>query len=182
MNTKTKICKNCNAEIDLKASLCPSCGVKVKKPFYKKPWFIIVAAIIVIAAISSSGGDNNSSNSEDTASTKQTDTKEIEYTEYSVSQMISDLEANALKAENTYKNKYVKITGKLSNIDSDGKYISISSDNGGFSLHSIQCFIKNDDQKKSVMNMSIGDSITVKGKITNIGEILGYQLNIDSIE
>jgi len=181
MSKKTKICKNCNAEIDSKAVLCPSCGVKVKKPFYKKWWFIIFAAIIVIAVISSSGGNNNTSNSDDSV-TKQSDKKEIEYTEYSVAQMISDLEENALKAENTYKNKYVKITGELTNIDSGGKYISLYADNDSFSLHSVQCYIKSDEQKNAVMNMSIGDTITVKGKVTDIGEILGYQLNIDSIE
>jgi len=31
------------------------------------------------------------------------------------------------------------------------------------------------------MDMSIGDIVTLKGKCTSVGEVLGYSLDIDSI-
>ena len=45
----------------------------------------------------------------------------------------------------------------------------------------VQCYIKNDDQKTAIMDMSIGDTVIVKGKITDVGEVMGYSLDIDEI-
>lgn len=45
---KMVVCKNCNNPIPAKAKVCPSCGAKNKKPFYKRGWFIILAIIVVI--------------------------------------------------------------------------------------------------------------------------------------
>jgi hypothetical protein len=96
--------------------------------------------------------------------------------------MMSDLESNALKAEKQYGDQYVEITGKLSNIDSDGKYISITPSNDEYAIRGVQCYIQNEEQTNKVLEMSIGDTITLKGKITDIGEIMGYALDIDEIE
>ena len=111
----------------------------------------------------------------------QTTQPDIEYTSYSVADMIADLNANALNASEKYKDQYVEITGKLRNIDSDGKYISLDPDNDEFNLIGIQCNIKDDTQKNKVSGMGIGDSVTLKGKITSVGEVLGYSLDIEEI-
>ena len=50
-----------------------------------------------------------------------------------------------------------------------------------FTIQDVQCYIKNDEQKAQVANLSKGDVITVKGKIKSIGELMGYSLDIDSI-
>lgn len=55
-NLKMVICRNCNNPIYAKAKVCPSCGAKNKKPFYKKGWFIILVLIAVIGVIGSIGG------------------------------------------------------------------------------------------------------------------------------
>ena len=49
----------------------------------------------------------------------------IEYTAVTVAEMVEMLESNAMKAEATYQDQYVEITGRLGNIDSDGKYITL---------------------------------------------------------
>lgn len=54
--SKIKVCKNCNNPLPEKATVCPSCGAKNKKPFYKRIWFIVLAVIVVIAAVASIGG------------------------------------------------------------------------------------------------------------------------------
>lgn len=180
MSNKVVKCKNCGEEIVAKAAVCPKCGVKNKKPFFKSVWFILIALVVVIAVISSVGGnsDTNPSSVNNTVSPNE----EIVYTEYTVSQLVKDLEANALKAENTYNNKYVKISGKLSTIDSDGSYISLSSTDNPFSFTTVQCYIQNDEQLNKVMELNIDDNVVLSGKITSVGEILGYSLDIDSIE
>lgn len=107
--------------------------------------------------------------------------KPIEYISVTATELSNALSNNAMKAQNDYKGKYLEITGKLGNIDSNGKYIGINSDKD-FDLTNIQCYIKSDDQKQVIMEMSSGDTITVKGYCKDIGEILGYQIDIDEIE
>ena len=46
---------------------------------------------------------------------------------------------------------------------------------------SITCNIKSDEQRETIMEMNAEEKIIIKGKITDVGEIMGYTLNIDSI-
>ena len=103
------------------------------------------------------------------------------YTAYTVTQMMDDLNSNSLKAESTYKDQYVEITGRLDVIDSSGKYISLFPENDEFAFIGVQCYIKNDEQKQKVMEMSTGDIVTLKGKVKLVGEVIGYSLDIDEI-
>ena len=45
----------------------------------------------------------------------------------------------------------------------------------------VQCYIQNDEQLEKVLEMKIGDTITLKGQITEVGEVMGYSLDIHSI-
>ena len=46
----------------------------------------------------------------------------------------------------------------------------------------VTCYIKNDEQLDKVKSMSVDQEVTVRGKITEVGEVLGYSLDIDSIK
>ena len=50
--TKMTLCSNCKAEMPANAKVCPSCGAKNRKPFYRKWWVILLAVIAVIVVIS----------------------------------------------------------------------------------------------------------------------------------
>lgn len=188
------VCSHCGAEIASSAKVCPKCGGKNKKPIYKRTWFIILAVIIVLGIISSAFGGGNketeSSGSSNNGSVsavssqkteEQTSEQEITYTPYTVSQLMSDLDTNALGASEKYKGQYVELTGKLNAIDSDGKYIDIVSGDDEFEFIGVTCYIKSDEQKAVIMSASTGDTLVVKGKITDVGDVLGYYLNIDEI-
>ena len=179
-NKKMTTCSVCGAEIAKNAKVCPKCGNKNKK---SKKWIIaIIAIFIIIIAITNSG--NKKTDTKDTSVTTENskaEEKVIEYTAYDVSELINDLENNALKAENKYNNQYVELTGKLANIDSDGKYISLNPSNNEFTLINVLCYIKNDEQKQKVTELNKGDIITVRGKIKSVGEVMGYSLDIDEI-
>lgn len=56
---KMKKCKSCGKEIASNAKICPGCGAKNKKPFYKAIWFWVIV-VIVIFAIAGSGNDESS--------------------------------------------------------------------------------------------------------------------------
>ena len=183
---KMTVCKHCGKEIAASAKVCPHCGGKNKPPIYKRGWFIAIIVIIVLAIIggsSSSSGSSESSASSQVSKTTSTASSvpEIEYTAYTVTELSKDLDDNALKAADKYKGQYVELTGRLSVIDSGGKYISIVDSEDEWALLGVQCYIKNDEQKQAVMDMSIGDEIVVKGKITNVGEVMSYTLDMTEV-
>lgn len=108
---------------------------------------------------------------------------EVEYKKVDLQQMLDDLDANALKAEKTYQNAYVEVTGKIKNFDSDGSYISIEPVNADqWNFDSVMCYIKNDEQLDYLLEKSVGDTVTIKGKVKSIGEVLGYSIDMDSVE
>ena len=53
---------------------------------------------------------------------------------------------------------------------------------GDFEIIGVQCYIKNDEQKTKVASMTKGETVTLKGKCTDVGEVFGYSLDIDEIE
>ena len=69
---KTKICKHCKENIDIKAKKCPNCGGKQGIP----KWIIVVIVVFVLIAVVSAGGKNNSSKPKTNNDTKtNSDTK-----------------------------------------------------------------------------------------------------------
>lgn len=190
-NNKMTTCKTCGKEMAKSAKVCPSCGAKNKKPFFTKPWFIAIVALIIIGAIASGGksksgntttvADKTNSDNSEVKDTTAESTTAIEYTDYTVDDLMAQLEDNALKASNDHKGENVRITGKLNNIDSSGKYISLVP-NTDFAIIGVQCYIKNDETKAKVAELSKDSLVTLTGKITDVGEVLGYSLNIDNIE
>ncbi len=187
---KMTICKHCGAEIAASAKTCPKCGGKNKKPIYKRVWFWILVAVLVLGiggTAGGSGGSDSSSTASNTdqaaeASEEKQEEPAIEYQDVSVETLFDELDNNAINASDTYKDQYLSITGVLGTIDSDGSYFALESSNDNYIFQSVSCYIKNDEQLEKVKTLSKGDTITVKGKITDVGEVLGYSLDIDSIE
>ncbi len=186
MAEKSKLikCKHCGAEIAASSKTCPQCGGKNKKPFYKNPVIIVLLVVVIVIAIASAGGSDEPSGKPGGSQAGGTDDvkqSETVYTTYKVSELMSDLNTNALSAADKYKGQYVELTGELSVIDSSGDYISLRSGDDPLELVGVQCFVKADEQLDIIRSASVGDTLVVKGKITDVGEVLGYWLDIDSI-
>ena len=98
---------------------------------------------------------------------------------YSVSQLVADIESNALRAKETYQWKVVEITGVVGYIDSSGDFQLFPADNK-WSYYRVVCDIQS-SHKERVAKMSIGDVITVKGKIYLVGDIMGYAMEVYEI-
>ena len=177
---KTKKCKYCKTEIPADAKVCPQCRKKLKGG--KLKWVVLI--ILVGAIIGAVAGESDSESDKSAATATSSEKKEaapIEYTAVSVNDMMSDLDSNAMGASDKYKGKYLEITGKLTNIDASGEYINLTAD-GDFEIIGVQCNIKNDEQKSKVASLTKGDKVTLKGKCTDVGEVLGYSFDIDEIE
>ena len=180
MSNKLTNCASCGAEIATSAKACPQCGAKVKRPITKKWWFWVL--IVIVAAGIIGGASSGSGNGGDTKQPSGTE-QPISYTHYNVTELFDALSTNAMKAQSDFKGQYVEIEGYLRTIDSDGKYIGVgaSPDDYAYFLQNIQCYLKTDEQKQQIMGIDSGSHITVRGKITSVGEVLGYSMNIDSI-
>lgn len=133
--------------------------------------------IVILAALGSAG---DSSSNEGQASTQKPETA-ISYEPVDIQAMFDELDANALRAERTYQDKYIEVTGKLRVIDSDGKYITICALDDDWGWDSLHCSITDASQLDIVMEKNAGDTLTIKGQITDIGEILGYYVDIHEI-
>lgn len=181
MADETKVCKYCQTEIPKKAKICPNCKKKQKG----KTGLIIAIVIVLLILIGAAGSGNKTESSSSTVESSKEESAKIEetieYTSVDIASLIEDIQNNPLKASDTYKDKYIEVTGTLDVIDSDGKYISIKNGDDDWSFVNIQCYIKNDEQKAVVMDSNKGASLTVKGKVKDVGELIGYSIDIDEL-
>jgi hypothetical protein len=189
--SKTRPCKACGHEISAKGKVkCPSCGAINKSPLYKRPWFIVLVIIVLFIMIpsgssdgsaASSTGNSTSSSTESTKPSKTEPQEEISYLEVTAGELVEALDSNALKASNTYDDQYIKLVGVVSNIDAQGKYFSVNPVDNEFNFTSLRCDISS-DHKDIVANFSDGQPITVYGKVTDVGEVFGYSIDVIEIE
>ena len=180
-NTNTKQCKKCRSFIDKKAKKCPNCGSKQGMPV----WLIVLIIIVAIGVLSSLGKDDSSTSNIDSANNSNNGSTQvqqpIEYIKVSKDDLEEALDNNAAAAKDTYNKKYVEVTGKLGTIDSDLKYISLMSSTDEWDFNGIHCTIKNNEQKEIVKTLTKDQSLTIRGRITGVGEVLGYYLDITEI-
>jgi ribosomal protein S1 len=150
---------------------------KASRPWFKKKrfWAIAIIAIFAIGNAVSGGGSSSTSSNQESASTET----EVAAVAVTAEQLLSELEANALAAKNTWNDKKVVITGTLDNIDASGKYFSLRGD-AEITFINVQIYI--DDSFTSVVSsFKKGQSVTVTGEITDVGELLGYSVKAISI-
>ena len=179
-NANTKLCKKCKSPIDKKVKKCPHCGSKQGLPV----WAIILIIIVVIGILANLGkGDSDTTkDSSSMNNTSNESTQEvIEYIKVTKDELDEALENNAAAAKDTYYKKYVEVTGKLGTIDSDLKYISLVSSTDEWDFLGVHCTLKSSEQKEMVKTLTKDQSITVKGRITDVGEVLGYYLDVTEI-
>ena len=174
-----KKCKYCQSEIDAKAKICPKCNKKQGNFFQKHPILTVIVALIIVGIIASSSGGSENSNKSGSNNTKEN--KVIEYTRVDIDELEDALENNAAAAKDTYDGKYLEITGRLGTIDSNLKYISLLSNTDEWDIMGVHCSLKNDATKDVVKSLTKNQTIIVKGKITEVGEVLGYYLSVDEI-
>ena len=142
---------------------------------------IIIAVAVILGAIALSS--SNSTETKETAkqeATKQETQKPKKYIKCTTKELSDALDENALKASQTYKDKYLEVTGTFFTVDSDGKYFSLDCDTDViFNVIHIQI---DDDMLDTVANLKSGDKVTVKGECVDVGECLGYNIKAEEIK
>lgn len=163
----TKVCKHCKSEIAYDAKICPHCRKKQKKGM---GCLIAIIVIIVIGGIIGSTGEDDQDTQETVATTDKKDTKKkeekVEVMKIDPEELITDYEANEVKGDEIYDGKMMELTGKIGDIGKDlteEVYITFARENE-FEFTSVQCYFKDKNEIKKVMELSKGDTITVQGK------------------
>lgn len=193
MADKLTTCKACGNEVAKGAKSCPNCG-KDQRSFFARHKIIsgILALVVFVTVVGALGGGENGDNIEPSSQPAAADTQETQQAEQqveppaeplvlTVDELVDALEDNALKASNTYKGQYVEVTGRLSNIDSSGNYFSLDPLNDKFSFVLFQCYIS-EEHLDTVANFTSGQEVTATGTITEVGEVLGYSFDVETIK
>lgn len=142
---------------------------------------LLLCAFGVFALGSGDSSSTSGSESQATETTTET-TAEVVYEVVDLQTMFDALDENAMKAENAYQKKAIEISCQIASFDSDGSYISVEPVGAGdFNLKTAMCYIKNETQKEFLIEKNVGDTITIKGQVKSIGEVLGYSIDIDEV-
>lgn len=143
---------------------------------------VCIVSLLLAGATGPSSDKSSNAPSKSGVSTSEKKEKQQEYVTVDVSSMMSELENNAASASKKYKGKYVKVTnGVVTNIDADGKYFDVGTGDK-FALKGIQCYTQNQKQKDQLSELQKKGPVTVYGRISDVGEIMGYSLKIDKFE
>ena len=211
MDTKeTKLCKHCQTEIPKKAKVCPNCKKKQSKKGWII--IAVVVIVIIAAASAGGNSDSSSSTGKSETKPNTTEVKnetsvtdneesaveeepvaeepemeepvveEVkEYVTCTAQDLVDALSQNALKASKTYKEQYIEVTGYFSTVDSSGDYFTIDAGSDDWSMTNIQCFI-DDDLVDKVAELTKEQPVTVKGYCSDVGEFMGYTIQVESVE
>ena len=105
----------------------------------------------------------------------------INYEYVTVATLVNELENNAYNANEYYTDRYVEITGRIGYIDSEGEDFKLYPSDNQWEIYGVLCDVTDDSQKVYIANMTKDQVITVKGRITEVGDYLGYALDIHDI-
>ena len=133
-------------------------------------------AIIGLFAIGFSASDDKKSDSV-AQEEVPTNVKKV-----SVEDMLLDLTENEMRAQKKYANKWFEIVGRLGSMDSEGEYFSLVGE--ALIMIDVHCKIPKDKREELtniLASMDKGERIAVKGKVTDMGEIMGYQVTVVEI-
>ena len=138
----------------------------------KKGLKVLIGGIVVVGVICAVGGNGEDKEVKTVKENNEVVQEEQTFIDVTMNDLIADLENNPAMAKQKYKDMYINVTGIVDNIDSDGKYFSIKNDED-FILTGLQISLDK-DQQEGLANISMNQEITVKVKITDVGEVLGY--------
>lgn len=149
---------------------------KKKRKWVK--WVVIGALVLFLFSVIAGGGNDEGSSSAPVGVSSAQQAPEMTV---SAQQMLDDLTANALGASNTYKDKVVTVTGYVGTIDSSGAYFSVDPSPDALVLTSVQAKPKTDEARNTLATLTKGSPVTVTGKVTGVGEVLGISIDAQTV-
>lgn len=186
-------CKKCNRDIPDDANTCPYCGGNVNGKKKMPKWLIpVIIVLVVLCAIVGGNKENtdvptdnsaddstaNSTVSEPTDSTVPEtkapvvigkDAPTIDYEFVDIMTLLDEYQTNEVAADQKYKDKFVKVSGKVKDIGKDilnNIYVCVN-DGTDLTWEYAQCYFSDQSEVDKVANLAVGDTITLYGKVGN---------------
>ena len=110
------------------------------------------------------------------------DNPDTVYNKYTVSQLFKDLESNPMRAEDAHLYEFVEIKGRVSEISPNGNYILICDNSDYFDFDFIYCGTEADEFNDYIYNLSTGDTVNIRGKITQVNVVYDYKIDVYSFQ
>ncbi len=166
-----KNCKECGTEISSSAKVCPKCGKEQRNFFQKHVILTIILVVIVLGIVFGGSGDKSTSNTVTTSTStvqgeQQEEKKTEELLEVDYKVLWQDYQDNAIGADAKYKDKMLKLTGEVEDINREiagNPYVTFKVG----TLQNVRLTFKKSEEEK-ISQLSKGQIITVKGKCSGL--------------
>ncbi len=146
-------------------------------------WFMLLLTMVVTYGAFALGSSETTDTAQESQNIEESEPTEVTYETVDLDEMLEELKSNALKAETKYQSKTIEFTGEIASFDSDGSYITVEPIGAGvWNFETVVCNIKNKEQKTYLIEKNVGDTVTIRGKVKSIGEVLGYTVDIAEVE
>lgn len=109
---------------------------------------------------------------------KDFDIHSVECIEMDLSELSNEYSQNQLRAKETYLDKYVITSGEVTNISSD--FIKISTSKYTSPSLRVHCEIKSTISRDILLSLNKGDTVLIKGKVTDMFGSFGLDVYIDT--
>lgn len=138
----------------------------------------LVVAVAIVGVIGSTNNKETPQNSESDKTNQQPPTEmEDPPIEISSTNLMVAYDQNEVNADNLYKDKTLKISGTVGTIKKDifdDAYVTLIDNRKEYTLFSVQCYFKNQDEIDKMANVKPGQILSLVGtcKGSVIGSIL----------
>lgn len=154
-----KKCVVCGENIAKSAKICPHCGAKNKKPFYKKAWFwILIALVFIVLVLNIATGKTDLDTVSEALSISEEDFK-TECVE------VDDCEEYFRYAADNI-GTYIKLEGEVVQLFTDGETIIISNIVGTTDYQIVVS-----DYRVNGDSLLVGDEVTLYGVTDGVIEM-----------
>lgn len=114
---------------------------------------------------------NASSAQEPTNSTEQSNDGTTRYDSYTTDQLIAAYEENKFRAEDTFSNSYIELTGRIHNFSAYGYHFYLNAMADDDYHDNIDCEFDSDLHLSKVADLQVGDIVTIRCKVTQVGGV-----------
>lgn len=181
------VCPYCASSI--KSSASPKADETKKKKKKFPIWVIPVVIVLIII-----GNFANPANGKEAGTSQSTDSKDVQtngsdsptdaaknvaattnsepqfdFEFDDIMTLIDEYKTNEVAADKKYKDKIVKVTGKVTDIGKDilnSVYICVN-DGTEITWDYAQCYFSDNNEIDKVAELSVGDNVTLYGKVSN---------------
>ena len=172
-------CRRCGTLAKRGTKKCPKCSKMKRKARIKKVIFLVV--FLLLGALGTMKLFKNGITIKETPIEDSVEIVERpnEFLIKTVEELQEELEINLVDTYNYYVGRQLKVSGIVSDINMEGKRVCLSPTVDTLP-HTVLAYTHGEFQEQ-VSKLEIGQELTLKVKVKDVGHILGYSTDIIEI-